>query len=89
MDTEEIVEAMTRIVATHLGDGYSVRLFGSRASGTHRPGSDYDFMLHGPEKVPFEKFIAIRQEAANLPTLLKIDVVDQANYPDLKTEEQQ
>ena len=78
MDTKEITTAMERIVAAHLSDGYSVRLFGSRADGTHQAGSDYDFVIEGPKEVPLETLLTIRREANELPTLLKIDVIDYA-----------
>ena len=78
MDAKEITTAMERIVAAHLNDRYSVRLFGSRADGTHRPGSDCDFVIEGPKEVPLETLLAIKREANELPTLLKIDVIDYA-----------
>lgn len=78
MKTKEIADAVQRIVTEHVGNKYSVQLFGSRADGTHRPGSDCDFVITGPEKVPLETLLAIRREVHELPTLLKIDVIDYA-----------
>lgn len=47
-------------------------LFGSRARGDHRPGSDYDFALWG---VPGDMRMKLLAEVDELPSLMKVDVV--------------
>ena len=47
-------------------------LFGSRARGNHRPRSDIDLAVYD---MPVENRGAFWQEAEELPTLLKLDLV--------------
>ncbi len=76
MTPEAIASAVAKIVRSHLGSAYRVFLFGSRAKGTARQGSDYDFGIEGPSPVEWRTLGAIKDDAENLPTLHKIDVVD-------------
>ena len=50
-----------------------VLIFGSRAKGTYRNGSDIDFAIWGNENSDFCK---IADDLENLPTPYKFDVVD-------------
>jgi predicted nucleotidyltransferase len=56
--------------------GHRVFLFGSRASGTARPNSDFDVGVYGEEPLPLKTFFAIEDRFDDLPTLCKIDWVD-------------
>jgi predicted nucleotidyltransferase len=47
--TEPSLEDITRAVKPLLPPGFGAFLFGSRASGRARPGSDWDVGLLGPE----------------------------------------
>lgn len=53
-----------------------IYLFGSRARGTHSPGSDIDIALDAGEQLPFSLVGEVRSilEATNI--LYKIEVVD-------------
>ena len=76
MTPQEIEQAVARIIRRHLGSEYRVFLFGSRAKGTARRGSDYDIGFEGPVRVDLSTLFAIKEEVEELPTLHKIDIVD-------------
>ena len=56
--------------------GHKVVLFGSRASGTAKPRSDFDVGVVGDTPLPLEDFYAIEDMLDELPTLYRIDWVD-------------
>lgn len=76
MTADEIEREAARIIRKHLGAEYRVFLFGSRATGDARRGSDYDIGVEGPEQIDLSTLFAIQEEIEELPTLHKIDVVD-------------
>jgi len=76
MMPQEIEQAVARIIRKHLGPEYRVFLFGSRATGTARRGSDYDIGFEGPTRVDLSTLFRIKEEVEELPTLHKIDIVD-------------
>ncbi len=61
-------------------------IFGSRAKGNYRLGSDIDLAVKG-KKVNFETIIAIKNEAEKLGLLYKIDIVDLAEISDHEVKE--
>ncbi len=76
METHEIVQATTDIVHTELGLGCDISLIGSRAHGTARSGSDYDFLIDNQSPIPLQTFLHIKSLIDTIPTLAKIDIVD-------------
>ena len=76
MTESDIVNQIQEVVSKLLGPAYRVRLFGSRASGSHDSGADVDLIIEGPSSIPLDTFCQIRDHADELPTLKKVDVVD-------------
>lgn len=70
---DEILADLRRVFARHPGIE-EVRLFGSRAKGTHRPGSDIDLAVFAPSMSEAE-FAALWQEIDDLSILFKIDLL--------------
>jgi len=76
MKPEKITAAVTSVIQQTLGEQYTARLIGSRADGTARNGSDYDFLIEGPEAIPITTMAELKMRLNELPTLAKIDLVD-------------
>lgn len=65
------------IVRRHVpSPDYRVFLFGSRATGSASPRSDWDIGILGPEDLPGRVLQRICLDLEDLPTLHRIDVVD-------------
>lgn len=64
------------VLAQHLPDGVSVRVFGSRAKWTAKTFSDLDLALKGKEKLPYKVMVELADafEESDLP--FRVDVVD-------------
>jgi predicted nucleotidyltransferase len=60
-----------------------VILFGSRARGTNKPGSDIDLALDIGEPIKLRDMSRIRVTLENLPISLQMDIVDMHNIPDM------
>jgi predicted nucleotidyltransferase len=74
---EEMTEQMRDIVRRHLkGIHYRFFLFGSRAVGTAQDRSDIDLGIEANRPLKSSEFMAIKEAMGQLPTLLKIDIVD-------------
>ena len=75
---EEIMQMITRTLQRHGEDlrGYRVVLFGSRATSTAKPRSDFDVGVDGPSPLPPAIFSELAEEFEELPTLYSIDWVD-------------
>jgi proline iminopeptidase len=71
--SDEILADLCRVFARHPGIE-EVRLFGSRAKGTHRPGSDIDLAVFAPAMSEAE-FAALWQEIDDLPILFRVDLL--------------
>jgi predicted nucleotidyltransferase len=82
MTASDIETAAAAIIRKHLGSEYRIFLFGSRAGGSARKGSDYDIGIEGPKRVLWETLARIEEELEDLPTLATIDVVDFFNVTD-------
>ena len=72
---QEIIERVVEIVKKHLPE-CRLYLFGSRARGTAKETSDFDFAVECEGRVPFYKMALIIDEAEELPTLKSFDFVD-------------
>ena len=64
--------AKKRVPASH----FRVILFGSRAEGLAREGSDYDIAIDSAEIIPFVSLAKLEADLDDLPTLSKVDLVD-------------
>jgi predicted nucleotidyltransferase len=80
--TEPSLEDITRAVKPLLPPGFGAFLFGSRASGRARPGSDWDVGLLGPEPLRGALVERIRDALDELRTLHSFDVVDLSTVPE-------
>ncbi len=58
-----------------------VILFGSRARGTHKSGSDIDLALDIGEPIQLSEMARARVTLENLPLALDVDIVDMNNIP--------
>ena len=79
--TPNLVE-VAEILKRHLPEGYQAVVFGSRATGKARKGSDWDIGILGPK--PLRNIILgdIREELEEMRTLHTFDVVDLTTVPD-------
>ena len=75
---EQILGMISRTIQAHQVDlhGHRVILFGSRATGTAKPRSDFDIGVDGPTPLPQKVFDQLADEFEELPTLYSIDWVD-------------
>ena len=78
---QEYKDSILKAIAYHYPQA-KVILFGSRARGTHRPGSDIDVALDIGEPIKLREMSRIRITLENLPISLEIDIVDMHNIPD-------
>jgi predicted nucleotidyltransferase len=79
MGEKEMKEEIVKAVRRHLRlPHYRVILFGSRATGRAREGSDFDIGVDGRGDVPFQTLALVEGDLEDLPTLLRVDVVDLA-----------
>ena len=62
---------------------HSVLIYGSRAKGTHRPGSDIDLTIKGDE-IPFAEFLQIKDQ---IDDLMLPYTVDLSQYSQLENAE--
>lgn len=56
--------------------GYTVYLFGSRATGSARERSDFDIGVYGARRLPLKTFHRIDDMLEQVRTLCRIDWVD-------------
>ena len=82
MTPQEIEQAVAQIIRKHLGLEYRIFLFGSRATGSARRGSDYDIGVEGEEPLSFATQSRIETDLESLPTLATIEVVDMSMVSD-------
>jgi predicted nucleotidyltransferase len=76
MNIDEILRQAALIVADELEAGYRLFLFGSRAKGTGNDKSDIDIGIISDTRITGRQLLAIQEKLEQIPTLLKIDVVD-------------
>jgi predicted nucleotidyltransferase len=79
--TEPDLEDIAGAVKPLLPPGFRAFLFGSRASGRARPGSDWDVGLLGPEPLRGALVERIREALDGIRTLHSFDVVDLSTVP--------
>lgn len=80
----EIVEKMTAVFARHPAIE-KVVLYGSRAKGTHKPGSDIDLTLFG-ESLTRQEWGRITEEldGLDLPNIIDLSVFAWLSNPQLR-----
>lgn len=77
MPPEQVEAAIQNSIAHHLDvDETLVFLFGSRAAGQGRPGSDYDIGLYRGRPIPLVTIAKIKDELEDYPIPVNIDLVD-------------
>lgn len=67
---------------TVLPPGCHAVLFGSHATGTAHPTSDWDVGLIGEQEIPGDVIARVRDALEELPTLHRFDIVDLNTVPD-------
>ncbi len=71
-----ILKQISSIVANELSGDYQLFLFGSRAKDIHDDKSDIDVGIISKSRITGRQFLSIQEKLENIPTLLKIDIVD-------------
>jgi predicted nucleotidyltransferase len=77
----KILKSIASVFARHPSI-VEARVYGSRARGDFKPGSDLDIALFAPE-LSFDEFLRVRGELDDLPCLYTLDTV---HLDDLKNE---
>ncbi|WP_052231347.1 nucleotidyltransferase family protein [Tepidimonas taiwanensis] len=72
-DREALRRILLPLVQRH---GVEVRLFGSRARGDARRGSDIDVALVAPQPLPRDALARVREALEESPIPFRVDVVD-------------
>ena len=78
---QEYKNLILKAIAYHFPEA-KVILFGSRARGTNKSGSDIDLALDIGEPIKLREMARTRVTLENLPISLEIDIVDAHNIPD-------
>lgn len=78
---EEYKNLILKAIAYHFEHAKLI-LFGSRARGTNRPGSDIDLAIDTGQPIKLREMSRIRITLANLPISLEMDIVDMNNISD-------
>ncbi len=76
MDIESILKKISSIVFDELTDDYQLFLFGSRANNKNDDRSDIDIGIISGSQLTGKQLLTIQEKVNQIPTLLKIDVVD-------------
>lgn len=77
---QEYKDLILKAITYHFPD-VKIILFGSRARGTNRPGSDVDLALDTGKIIKLHELSRARKTLENLPLALDIDIVDMHNIP--------
>ncbi len=76
MKIEEILRKTALIIGNELEGNYRLFLFGSRAKGMCNEKSDIDIGIMPDSRISGKQWLTIQEKLEQIPTLLKIDVVD-------------
>lgn len=76
MDIQEILRQAALIISDELEGSYRLFLFGSRAKGTGSDKSDIDIGVISNTRITGKQLLKIQEKLEQIPTLLKIDIVD-------------
>lgn len=81
---EQILARIRRVLAGHPAVEQAV-IYGSRAKGCHKPGSDIDLNLQGPGISPAERDrIILELDDLDLPHTLDVTVLGQLTHEPLR-----
>lgn len=78
--TKEYKDLILKAINYHF-ENAKVILFGSRARGTNRPGSDIDLAIDIGMPIKLHDMSRARKTLENIPLALDIDIVDMHNIP--------
>lgn len=78
---QEYKSLILKAITYHFPEA-KVMLFGSRARGTNKPGSDIDLAIDIGEPIKLREMTRMRVTLENLPISLGMDIVDMHNIPD-------
>ena len=76
MKTEEILRQAAAVIRSELKSSCRVFLFGSRTKEMCDEKSDIDIGILSDTRISGKQWMAIQDRMEQIPTLLKIDVVD-------------
>ena len=76
MKIEEILKQAGKIISSEIEGNYQLFLFGSRARGINDEKSDIDIGILTDSQISGKKWLSIQEKLEQIPTLLKIDLVD-------------
>ena len=76
MKIEEILKQAAKIISSEIEGNYQLFLFGSRAREIHDERSDIDIGILTDSKISGKNWLSIQEKLEQIPTLLKIDLVD-------------
>ena len=76
MDIKEILRQAALIISNELEEHCRLFLFGSRAKDTSNDKSDIDIGIISKTRITGKQLLTIQEKLEQIPTLLKIDVVD-------------
>lgn len=82
VSTAPTLETLKEVLRRFLPTGYHALLFGSRATGTAQPNSDWDIGILGPAELPLAAAGDLREAFEELPTLHTIEIVDLTTVPE-------
>lgn len=79
------IASLQRVLAQHAGIRQAI-VYGSRAKGNYRPGSDIDLTLDAPT-LAFGEFLRIDQDLDDLmlPYRIDLSLLTQIDNPDLRS----
>ena len=70
---ESIIDDIVSLLRKDIGPD-RILLFGSRAGGKHKPGSDFDIALDG-KKISVRKMRELREKLEKVSGLHKVDII--------------
>lgn len=71
-----------RALDYHFPQKKTIILFGSRAQGTHKPGSDIDIAIDIGEPIKLRDMVRTRITLENLSVPFNVDIVDMYSIPE-------
>ncbi|MEI8123537.1 MAG: nucleotidyltransferase domain-containing protein [bacterium] len=81
--SDATIETIRLVMRQHAAVKHTI-LYGSRAKGNYRDGSDIDLALEGPD-ITFDELLRIESQldALDLPYHIDVSIYHQLNHPEL------
>ena len=81
--SDAAIETIRSVMKQHVGVKRTI-LYGSRAKGNYRNGSDIDLAIEGPD-ITFDELLRIESQldALDLPYHIDVSIYHQLNHPEL------